>query len=59
LYIFYFWQLKIQPAGNIACPCGMFFSWLFWVAGGYINFLLEGNLNLQPPLNALLNSRSD
>jgi hypothetical protein len=24
-YIFYTWELKIRPAGNIARPCGMFF----------------------------------
>jgi hypothetical protein len=35
------------------------FSWLFWAAGGWINFLLEGDLNLKLPLNAFLNSRPD
>jgi hypothetical protein len=33
-FIFFIWQLKIWPAGNIAQASGMFFSWLFWAAGG-------------------------
>jgi hypothetical protein len=35
------------------------FAWLFWAAGGQIDFRQEGTINLQPPLNAIFNSRPE
>jgi hypothetical protein len=52
---FLFEQPKIWLAGSIPTSYSMvcFFLMAFWAAGGKINFLREGDLNLQPPLNAL------
>jgi hypothetical protein len=41
------------------CSPWLFFAFLFWAAGGQIAFWREGFKNLEPPLNALFNSRTE
>ncbi len=54
IYVSYlFW-----PADKIAQPSSRYgIAWLFRAAVGQTDFCQEVFLNLQPPLNALLNSR--
>jgi hypothetical protein len=46
-----------SATSHVKAEC--FFFCLFWAAGGFIDFLIEGISNLYPPFNALFNSRPD
>jgi hypothetical protein len=62
VFYFKFFIFGSRKFGQLAISTSLvvcFFSWTFCAAGGYINLLSEGNLNLEPPLKALLNSHPD
>jgi hypothetical protein len=45
-FIFYLSSQKFVQSATSHVPAVRFFLCIFWAAGGYINFLIEGILNL-------------